>query len=215
MPSLEELVWEGIAKTKEYTGIHGGHFDYPCTRYSYFKITEPELFANASRKERLRFWIGEALHEKRILPVTDIFPQNKAVEYAGCHFTPDEYYCGILLEKKSMKHFARLPKTMQKPSAHHVLRTEHYRMALELNKIPVNETALLYIDYLAPALFLFTTGNGSLKLRSVEETKATFDVQNENLKSSVSNKILPPRCISWLCDYCAGFMKCFTESGRE
>jgi len=215
MDDLETLIWEGIARTQDYSGIHAGHFDYPCLRYSYYKIVEPELFAHTNRKERLRLWIGEALHEKRLLPVQDIFPPNKSVEYGGCYFTPDEYYMGILLEKKSMTHFSRLPKSLQKPNSHHVLRCEHYRMALELNNIPVKNTALLYIDYLAPALFMFQTANDTLKLRSVEETKATFDIQNSELKTDVSNKTLPPRCISWLCDYDPAFTKCFTESGRE
>ena len=215
MATLEELIWEGIAKTNEYAGIHAGHFDYPCTRYSYFKITEPELFAHASRGEKLRFWIGEAIHDKRILPVDKNFPPDAKIEYAGCFFTPDEYYDGILLEKKTVEYFAKLPKNLRIPAKHHILRCEHYRMVLEMRGFEVKVIGLLYIDSLSHARFLFTTEDGTLKLRSTEETKKTFDILNEDLKSSVGNKILPPRHMSWLCSYCKAFTKCFTESGRE
>ena len=213
MVTFEELIWEGIAKSSKYEGVHAAHFDYPCKRYAYYKITEPELFNISDRKTKFRFWIGEALHSKPVLPESKV--KVNTVEYSGCHFSPDEYYDGYLLEKKSVANWFKLPKGLRRPSLHHVIRCEHYKMALELNNIRVKAVGLLYLDYVMNKLSLFTTENNSLNLRLTPEIKESFDVMNEDLKLSVAKRILPSRFLSWLCDYCSAYTKCFTVDGRE
>jgi len=218
--SLEELIWEGIARQREYVGVHAGHFDYKCKRYAFYKLRFPEAFNIANRKQKLRFWVGEALHDKRILPEDKNFPFDKMVQYRKCYFTPDEYYCGplsnglgVLLEKKSVRNWASLGRNF--PNPEHVKRCEHYRMAMVLNEYSCSIIALLYIDYIALRLFMFSTSDGSLSLRAVSETKQTFDLLMDDFELSMDKNILPPRHITWLCDFCPAFTECFKVSGRN
>lgn len=215
--SLLELIWEGVARRGiDYNAeIHGGHFDNVCKRYSYYKLKNPNVFGTVTREAALRFWIGNAIHDRRILPLDEKLPPNKFVEYKGVKFTPDEYYSGILLEKKTVRGWNKLPATPRKPSIPHASRCEHYNMALVRNNIPVNVVGLLYIDYFNEKFYLFSTEQKTLKLRSVEDTETTFDILYADLMASLAKDVPPAREISWLCDYCSAFAECFKEVGRN
>lgn len=215
--SLIEMLWEGIARQgREYnSAIHAGHHDEVCKRYSYYKLLDPKMFARIDRQTAFRFWVGNAIHDRRILPPDPVFPNDHSVEYKECFFTPDEYYKGILLEKKTVRGWSKLPPTLRKPSPPHVMRCEHYRMALVRSNIPVEVVGLLYIDYVDEKLYPFSTENHTLKLRSVEDTEQTFNLVHEDLKTSLAKKVPPPREISWLCDYCMAFTECFKEENRN
>ena len=163
---------------------------YDCARYGYFQDLYGEM---REGRTTAKLWLGKAIHEKSFLKEKEVELRNE-----GIVGRIDEYEDGTLVEKKTTSKIGFVPD-------HHRLQLEYYSWLLNKNGKPVNDCWLLYIQLNPPAFRfvpVFPREMDIIEKEILEKAKV--------IRQALDNKKKPPQNISWLCDYCPYFPKCFT-----
>jgi CRISPR/Cas system-associated exonuclease Cas4 (RecB family) len=178
---------------------------YECLRRAYYIKTIPFDIVDPSGS--VRRWIGKKVHETPLLG-KDAKTELK-LEYEGVVGVIDEYYDGLLLEKKTTRFIPSAPYD------HHVKQCEYYKVLLEKNGFPVKAAAIVYIDVKEGVI-----RPHFVETRSVEEIEKELMEKKRRVLEALKSEDVPPRFISFwdkrsntlICSYCPFFGLCF---GRE
>ena len=164
---------------------------YDCPRYGFYQETQGDI---RDGRTTAKLWLGRAIHEKSFLKETEV-----ELRYEGIIGRIDEYDpdTKTLVEKKTTSKIGFVPD-------HHRLQLEYYSWLLNKNGKPVNDCWLLYIQLNPPAFRfvpVFPRKMDIIEKEILEKAKV--------IRQALDNKKKPPQNISWLCDYCSYFSKCF------
>jgi CRISPR/Cas system-associated exonuclease Cas4 (RecB family) len=156
-------------------------------------------------KYALILWNGVIKHEASKLLKMHEFE----LEWRGIRGQIDEYddELGYIIEKKTTKD---IPKT---PYEHHVKQVLYYMVLLRENGYKVNKAEILYIardgvesfDIDLTPYFADTKGG----LSEYDKLRLEMLDKADKLRKFIKDKVLPPREIGWVCDYCDYRNYCF------
>jgi len=170
---------------------------YECLRRGYYNALVPEELISLDGK--VRTWIGRKLHETPIYPVHEL-----RLVWAGVHGRIDEYDPASLkiVEKKTVRSIPREPRP------HHVEQLKFYRVLMERNGFPVENASILYIDVSSARVRAYRVDVLDEPLEAIEDRMVA---RGQLLRDHLLSHQLPPRRMSWLCDYCAYVGWCFSD----
>lgn len=175
--------------------IHVSDLIYDCTRRAYYNKIYPTIVDIAGA---LRMSIGKAVHEIQMSPGHEM-----EIEFEGILGHIDEYWDGIVVDKKTCRMIPR------EPYSHHVKQVEMYRAMLLERGYEVERLAILYIDVSKPEIKAYSWEPQFDPLDVLDEMLTKKAVLLDALKSGIA----PPRHVSWECNYCPYAWQCFKEVG--
>jgi len=164
---------------------------YDCPRYGFYQETQGDI---RDGRTTAKLWLGRAIHEKSFLKEKEIELRAEGIIGRIDEYDPDT---NTLVEKKTTNKIGFVP-------SHHRLQLEYYFWLLNKNGKPVNDCWLLYIQ-LNPPAFRFVP----VYPREMEIIEKEILEKAKVIRQALDNKKKPPQNISWLCDYCSYFSKCF------
>ena len=187
---LKAKLYKSLLEEHEKSGfISVSWLIYDCARYGYFQ----DLYGDIrDGRTTAKLWLGRAIHEKSFLKEREI-----ELRADGIIGRIDEYEDGTLVEKKTTSKIEFVP-------SHHRLQVEYYTWLLNKNGKPVNDSWLLYIQLNPPAFKFIPVFPREMDIIEKEILKKA-----KIIRQALDNKEMPPQNISWLCEYCNYFSKCF------
>lgn len=192
--NIKERILESINKqNKRREGIHVTSLVYGCLRRSYYEQTVGDGLFNL--KTLLTFWIGRAIHMTPLLKEHELQLEFEGIVGTVDDFEPEE---GLLIDKKTCK---LIPKEAY---SHHKKQIEYYIWLLKKNGHDVKKAYVLYIDIVNKKLELFP-----VFARNLDVIEKEILERKNMLLEALNNKEMPPRSMSWLCDYCSFSGRCF------
>ena len=190
---------EGEDRSNE---IHVTDLASLCLRRSFFLKKLSYMF---SLDSVMRMAIGRKIHEIPLImkpSKNDTYYHELSLEWEGIKGRIDEYYNGIVIDKKTTREIPR------GPSDYVTKQLRYYRVLLEHNNIPVKEAIVIYIDVdhaYAKAFPVDVSGD----LREIEEEMLH---KKEILAAAMKTNHPPPREMGWWCNSCECASLCFGSS---
>jgi hypothetical protein len=228
-------------ETERLGKIHVSDIIKPCMRYvTYSKITQPVGMTFDDMKS---LWFGQIVHSTTILGKkehNEIFVaydwvRDEPVSLEEAKKIPDDdprhldiIYGSIddilpigdkwmICDKKTTKQKSLdyLKRQTSRPNDGHMDQINRYRVLLKkCYDIDAEFGCVVYIPNsiteethrIVPKAF---------KLKPIEETLTDMIEKSKIIKKSLKEKLLPPRTITWLCDYCPYASKCATDEREK
>jgi CRISPR/Cas system-associated exonuclease Cas4 (RecB family) len=146
--------------------------------------------------------VGTEMHNVKSFPADlyneqDVF-HEKTLRWEGIVGTMDEYYRGIILDKKTCR---ALPG---KPKDGHVLQLQCYQVLAEMNGMPVTSLVVQYID----VNNCFFRNFVLTPLKSTDALAAQMIQRKEVLLEAMNREDPPVREPQW-CEYCSYGQICY------
>ncbi len=187
---------DGSLSVRRGAELHISDLVHTCPRKIYTNIISRKNPKPLEWGTKLRFWIGNAIHEPPILK-----HHHLKLVWEGIHAEVDEYEDGIVLEKKHTTYLSdRLPK-------HYERQGEYYKAMLVKCGYPVEEVHVLLIDIVAPDAKDFL-----VQTRAVDEIAKEILFKRDLLNYSLKFCLFPAAIRGDDCKYCGHAEACESEN---
>jgi len=219
--NIEERIYEGMCSKGEgrANGIHVTSLTQKCLRKSvYDRATS---FQMTNRQGAIRMWIGTGVHIPKLLQgdyeKSYIYPPDIVCSI-------DEYDKGTLLEKKTVTFPVKTSTEFNRYFKHYLTQAEYYKAILEHNGKQVDEVAFVLVNIHGdqykkdPDIYTYSTCNTpprKISIRSNDVVVREMEQRAGILRNAMETKVLPPRYVSTLCNYCPNFDRCFSSEDGE
>jgi hypothetical protein len=180
---------------------------FPCVRRAVLELTSPEAALDPSGL--IKTWVGTMCHKTSVLHAEN----EIELTWEKIYGRADEYdpATGVLLEKKSTRHFFR------EPPQHYLKQVQYYRVLLEENGRPVREAWIMFVNIDDGRVQVFP-----VELEDIEAVKAEMLEKRDKILKAVEAGILPPREMgfwesgepsrqSLVCNWCRVFHLCLVS----